>query len=117
MSYSNLINTNLNLAFRLLKDLAKDATLWRHSDADFNFATGTHPALITQVPIKLIEVKSEKKSQEHNTVIKTVMIRVKELDGDITALDKIAIGSETWRVSNIMKSDGYVMMADIAREV
>jgi hypothetical protein len=117
MSYSNLINTNLNLAFRLLKDLAKDAILWRHTSVEFNFATGSHPALLTQVPIKLIEVKSEKKSQDHNTSIKTVMIRVKELSGDITALDKIEIAGETWRVSNIMKSDGYVMMADIAREV
>jgi hypothetical protein len=117
MSYSNLINTNLNLAFRMLKDLAVDATLLRHQDVDFNFATGTHPALLTQIPIKIIEVESEKKSQEHNTVIKTVMIRNKELNGDINALDKISIGGVVWRCSNIMKSDGYITMAAIAKEV
>lgn len=116
MSYSNLINTNLNLAFRLLKDLAKDATLLRHQDVEFNFATGSHPSLLTQIPIKFIDVESEKRSQEHNTVIRTVMIRNKEINGDINALDKLVVDGVTWRLSNIMKSDGYITLAAIARE-
>jgi hypothetical protein len=116
MSYSNLINSNLNLAFRMLKDLAQDAILIKHQDVEFNFALGSHPALLTNIPIKLIVVGTEKKSQEHNTVITNVMIRTKEI-GDINGLDKISIGGVVWRCSNILKSDGYITLAAIAKEV
>ena len=40
MSYKALIDSNLTLAFDMLKDLAVDVVLNESSNNDFNFATG-----------------------------------------------------------------------------
>jgi hypothetical protein len=116
MSYSNLIDTNITLAFKMLKDLAVDATIYRRAVTEFDFGTGVTDLSTTTIPVKVIVINSEKKSQEHNTLINQIMLRSKEVL-DVTALDKITINGVSWRFSNILKSNGYIIVAAIAREV
>jgi hypothetical protein len=116
MSYSNLINTNITLAFKMLKDLAVDATIFKRSVSEFDFGSGVADLSTTSVAVKVIVIGSEKKSQEHNTVISQIMLRSKEVL-DVTALDKITINGVSWRFSNILKSNGYIIVAAIAKEV
>ena len=67
MSYQNLIDTNLNRAFNLLKDLATDVTLIKKSDVDFDFnlAVVTGDADLGTT-IKMVVIDSNKASEEGN---------------------------------------------------
>jgi hypothetical protein len=116
MSYANLINSNITLAFKMLKDLAVDATIYKRSSTEFDFGSGVVDTSTSTVAVKVIVVDSEKKSQEHNTLITQIMLRSKEIL-DVTSLDKITINGVSWRFSNILKSNGYIIVAAIAREV
>lgn len=116
MSYVNLINSNINLAFNLVKDLAVDAFIVKASRADFNFSTGSSNQAYTNTPAKVIIIEEKKKSKEVNTTVKTAMIKTREA-GDISTLDKLSITGVTWNFTNIVRSDGYITLAEIAKEV
>ena len=65
MSYSNLIDSNLNKAFLLLKDLAKPMTFTKTVSADFNFSTGAVDK-VTAAPVIIKVVAIEEKKPKKN---------------------------------------------------
>jgi len=116
MSYVNLINSNVSLAFNLVKDLAVDALIVKASRSDFDFTTGATDQTFTSLPAKAIFVEEKKSSKEVNTSVKTVMIKTRE-SGDISTLDKLSVSNVIWNFTNIVRSNGYITIAEVAREV
>lgn len=117
MGYQALIDSNLNKAFNLSKDLAKDVVFVRKPDPAFNFGTAEASFSTTQnVSTKAIIYESKKKSKEINTVIKELMLKSKEI-GDATLYDSVTIDSQNWNIVSIPKNDGFVSIVEVSREV
>jgi len=122
MSYKNLIDSNLNRAFNLVKDLALDAVLSKKSDVTFDFAAGsTVPdGTIETVDVKIIvvEVNKEKQSinrqNEHKGVKNKIMLKRKEI-GDLSIYDSINYEGFDWNIASTIKSDGYISMLEVHR--
>lgn len=117
MSYRNLIDSNLKRAFSMIKDLATDVTFIRKQgvDYDFNTAAAT-PSSTSTFVIKAVILDSKKKSEDHNTMSKEIMFKTKELI-DITIYDSIVIGNDTWKIGPIISNSGFIILANIFKEV
>jgi hypothetical protein len=117
MSYVNLIDSNLTMAFNLVKDLAKPAVLNKKGNVSFDFETGTtKTSNNSNTAIKVIVTDISKKSKEHNAVMRQVMFKAKGL-GDIKMYDSLLIDNEVWNFGNFLKSEGYIIVAEIFKEV
>jgi hypothetical protein len=116
MSYTKLIDKQLTLAFNKVKDLAVNAIVLKRTNGEFNFATGLIASgATTQIHVKAIVVDQEKSSKDVNTEVRQVMFKTQEVT-EITLLDKIVINDVTWAFSNMLKSNGYVTVAEISKE-
>jgi hypothetical protein len=117
VSYQTLIDTNLNRAFNLLKDLAIDSTLTLKPNPSFNFGTETSEfGTSTNVVTKAIIVSKEKKAKDRNTVETKIMVKTKEV-GDLTRYSTIQINSQTWNIGDVSKDNGFISLVNIYREV
>jgi hypothetical protein len=117
MSYKNLIDSNLVRAFNLLKDLATDVTFVKKSEAAFDFSTMvTSHLTTTNIVVKAIITDSSKKSSSHNSKETTIMFKSKDL-GEITLYDSVIINNATWRIGPYIKDSGYIIIAEITKEV
>jgi hypothetical protein len=117
VAYQQLVDSNLNKAFNLIKDLAIDIVLTKKPDPSFNFGTGTaefSPSQTTNTKAVLIDLK--KNAQDRNTVVKQLMLKSKEV-GDITRYSTVTIDSTVWNISDIPKGDGFILLVNIYREV
>jgi hypothetical protein len=117
VSYQNLIDTNLNRAFTLLKDLAVNATLTLKPNPSFNFGLGDAEfSSAVNVTTKVIVVEKEKKAKDRNTVETQIMLKTKEV-GDLTRYSTIQLNSQTWNIGDIPKDNGFISLVNIYREV
>jgi len=116
MSYSSLINSNLNKAFNLVKDLAVDATFTKRSDKSFNFATRTVKSSSGEtITTKIIVLDSKKPSKDRNTVTQQIMLKTAEL-GDLSLYDSIMIGTTSWKLGKFIRDDGFINIVELERE-
>lgn len=115
MSYVNLVNSKLTMAFNLVKDLAKDAVLVKRDNAVFDFASNAVVSGSSLVTVKCILIKAKTSSRSINTTVQEVMFKTSELN-TITDLDKLIIDDVTWKFSNILQSDGYITVAQVSKE-
>ena len=116
MGYKTKINTNVNKAFNLVKDLAEDITFNKKS-LNFDFNTATAKTQDSESVItKAIITDINKTSKEHNAMYKMIMLKTQDI-GDIKAYDTIIINSESWKIGPIIKSDGYITIVEIYKEV
>lgn len=116
MGYQTLIDSNLNKAFNLAKDLAIDIVLTKKPDPTFNFGSGAAEFSTTQtVNTKAIVVEAKKKAADRNTVQKQLMLKSKEV-GDLNNYTTIQLESLTWSIGNIQKNDGFISIVDVYRE-
>lgn len=118
MSYNTLIDSQLIKAFRLLKDLAKDAVLTRKTVGAFDFATGQ--ASVTSSPtvgLKVIPTSKEKYSRDRKTVSMDIMMKSKDVGGDISAFSTIAVDGVTWKFGSPLKDSGFILVTTVFREV
>jgi len=116
MSYTNLINKNLNLAFNLIGDLSTDFIFTKTENNSFNFSNSVVSSNTVSVATKGLVVKSEKNSQNTNVINKEIIVKSAEL-GDIKAFDSVSIQNTTWKLGNIIQDSGYIIRINIFREV
>lgn len=116
MSYSALVDSNLNKAFNLVKDLAVDVILVKKTKSEFNFSTGEAEASSTSITTKAIFIEEKKTSKDVNSSVKQVMLKTKSV-GDLTLFDTLQAGAVIWKFTNILKSDGYITIAEVSREL
>lgn len=116
MSYKNLIDKNLTLAFNLTKDLATDIVLSKKTSPSYNFSTAAVDVVSTQtVTTKGVIIETEKNSKDRNSSKRQVMLKTAEV-GDITKYDTLQYDSQTWNIGEIPKNDGYITLVNIYRE-
>lgn len=116
MSYKALIDSNLSLAFNLLKDLATEVVLTKKTVPQFNFGNGNAEFGANQTVItKAIEINSNKTSENRNTIQKELMLKSKDV-GDLTNYTTVTINSNTWNLGEIQKNDGFILLVKIFRE-
>ena len=114
MSYAQLVNDKVALAFRLIKDLAVDVTLNRKSNS-FDFASGNSSSTNVDVPTKAVITTSSKKN-ERNTTLTEMMFKTQDV-GDIKSIDTVTISGAIWKVKRTISNDQYVTVLEIAKEV
>lgn len=119
MGYKNLINANLNKAFRLASDLATDVVYVKKENPEFDFATSAAGASSSSsVIIKTIIISSAKRSgTDVGRSVKRSQIMVKTKDvGDLSTYDHILINKEIWKFGPVIQDSGFVIYAEIVKE-
>ena len=121
MGYKQLIDSKVNLAFNLLKDLAVEATLTKKTGQSFDFVNLTVSATETPLVVKVIETDSKKpksKDQKNssNLTVKQLMVKTADV-GDLKTVETFTISGVVWKVSEIQKNDGFISIVDVVREV
>lgn len=116
MAYQALLDTSLNKAFNLAKDLAKDITFTKKPDAAFNFGTGSTEFSPNQTSIvKAVVYESKKKFKGANTIVQEMLVKSKDI-GDATQYDTVTIDSKVWNIIEVLKNDGFISVLQISRE-
>lgn len=116
MSYSKLIDTNLTRAFNKLKDLAKVATVTKHTDVEFNFGSAEKTSSTQTISFKVVIISSKTDSVKTNTETSQILFK-REGVGDLTTYDEIVIDGVSYKVGKSLKNDGYVALVTIVREL
>jgi hypothetical protein len=115
MSYKGLINSNLNLALKLLKDLAEEVDFVKKTSSDFNFGTGLATSTSETITNKIIVVKKKTGSKDRN--VKTMEILTNtEAIGSLSLFDSIVYNNETWKITESILDDGYISLFNVVRE-
>jgi hypothetical protein len=116
MSYEALINTNLNRAFNLVKDLATDVQLTKKTGDSFDFATGAStPVLSSAIYTKAVVTDTEKSSTDRNTTKKLVMLKTEEI-GSVSNYDTLQYQNAAWKIGPVIKSTQFITVVEIFKE-
>jgi hypothetical protein len=116
MSYKNLVDNSLKLAFNSVKDLAKEATLTKKTNPTFNFGTGESEFQSTQnVSTKIVVSQYLKNSKDRNSIKCEILLKANEV-GDLNNYSTISFDSNTWNFADIQKNDGFILIANVYRE-
>jgi hypothetical protein len=117
MGYTQLIDSNLALAFRLVKDLATDVQLVEKDVGEFNFSDSTIPATAsTTKNIKAVVIDTKKKSDIKNVLKKEILIQSRNIS-DLTIYDSVIISGVTWKFGPILANNNFTILAEIYREI
>jgi len=117
MGYQALLDSSLNKAFNLSKDLAKEVTFVRKPNAAFNFGTGESEfSTVQNTATKAVIVDSKKPSKDKNAIVRQLLLKSKEV-GDISLYDSVTIDSQTWNITEVQKNDGFISLVEVTREV
>jgi hypothetical protein len=120
MGYKATISGNVDKAFKMLKDLAVMVTLSSKKDSGFDFATNAPVTVVTtskNIPAIPLQKRRSRSTNPDNTMSHSFIFKAKDLP-DPTIYDTISvIGGETWKVIPPYDNDGYIVTANVAREV
>jgi len=118
MSYANLIDKQLTVAFNQLKDLAKMATLVKANGASFDFssATAVTPTTAALAPFKVVVLEFAKGSPERKANKVQLLFKKASTEGDVAPNSKITIDGVDYRTGGYAKSEGYTVLLDATRE-
>jgi hypothetical protein len=113
MSYTNLMDKQLLLLFKRLKDLTTYATFTKKNKATFNFSTGL-PTVTGDAPktVPIIVIETKKVKSESATVSKTLIGRRADL-GDLNDYDLLEFEDAKWKIGTIIKASGPVLMFEV----
>ena len=114
MAYQSLIDSSLAKAYRLVKDLAEDVTFTKKS-GEFNFSTMEAVSADTSVVVKTIVTDGKQAKENRNVKMKQLMFRSKDL-GNISLFDIVVIEGETWKLGNVIKDSGYIIVVEAYKE-
>lgn len=115
MGYQNLVDSNLKMAYRLLKDLAISTTLQRITNVEFDFnAVDVVSDSMTDTVAKAVKVSSDQKSNSATVIRQELMYRRKDVP-DINSYTKILFEGNEWTIGNIIKDDGYITLVEVYR--
>jgi len=116
MSYKALINSNVNKAFNLIKDLAEEVVLNKTVTSDFNFTSGDVKSTVSAISTKAVITDSNKESEKHNVMKKIALLKTQDI-GDISAYSSIVLNGNNWQIGPLIKSDNFVTVVEIYKEV
>lgn len=114
MSYAALVRSNVKLAFKLIKDLAKPATFVKKAST-FNFETANTVSTQTQKVFLTVMVDGSKKSEDRNTFKKTLLVEY-SAETDLSLYDHVIIDSVVWKIEGTPKTDGYLFYINVVKE-
>lgn len=113
MSYGNLIDQNLSLAYNQLKDLAQEVGFLSREMSDFNFATAS--STLTEQPEKKIKAVILEESKKKNVRKRQLMFKSKDLPV-LSEYDRVNIDAETWSVGLVVHQRRYITLLDVYKE-
>lgn len=119
MSYKNLIDKSLRIAFLNLKDLAIDITI-ESFVTTFDFNSGETANKGTKISVKAVNISNKKGKQNDSskdlTDIKEVEFMLKRPSSfDIKIGDVIIENSSKYTVARIVKDDGYISIVQAVK--
>jgi hypothetical protein len=115
MGYAAQIDSKLNQAFNLMKDLAVPVVFVKKT-ASYDFSIGEAvTSATTNVVTKAVIVETKKTSKESNTSSKQLMFKAKEV-GDITLFDSVQINGVTWKLGDVITNSGYIILTDVFKD-
>lgn len=119
MGYRNTISSNVDKAFKLLKDLVVDVTLSSRSDTGFDFASNSAISVTTaSKPIQAILISKTRppSDKSSSTVQQSFLFKAKDIS-DPTIYDTITIvNGGSWKVKPPYQNDGFLVTADVTKE-
>lgn len=116
MSYTALINAQLDKAFKLVKDLADDVLLTKKSGTSFDFSTlAVAHATSATVPTKGIFTDKVKKSSDQTKASSTMLLKTKDV-GDISLYDSLTVNGETWRIAAPIAKGKFTVLVNVLKE-
>lgn len=116
MGYNTLIDKNLNLAFKLLKDQVVVGSLKKKSGTTFNFGTAeTVHASEQDKPVNVIVLESEKKGKEHAVTTRHVLLKKIDIV-DVSTYDILTLPDGDWLLGKVIKNTGRILMFEVNRE-
>jgi len=116
MSYRNLIDSNLRIAFKLLKDLVDDISIVKRSNSDFDFLNNEITASEETIYLKAIIIESTNSNSKSNSKKSQCLIQ----KSDVTTLsvgDVFNYKGLDYKITNSIKDDGSILLFDVEREV
>ena len=115
MSYRNTVKKNVNLAFKLIKDLGTDALFTKSSTSEFDFATASPTTTVEETKIvRAVLVKTGKSKEDASSLVGELLLKSEDLE-DPSVYDSIIIDDKTWNIVEY-EDDGYVITAKISKE-
>jgi hypothetical protein len=114
MAYQSLIDSSLAKAYRLAKDLADNVTFTKKS-GEFDFSTMEAVSADTSVVVKAIVTDGKQAKEDRSVKMKQLMFRSKDL-GNISLFDTVVIKGETWKLGNVIKDSGYIIVVEAYKE-
>jgi hypothetical protein len=115
MSYSNLINNSLNLAFRQLKDLAVMMEYTHKTMVDFNFGTSETSEDISTFSAETVIIETKVGNKERSTISMQLMANTKDI-GNIENFDSVVYQNETWKIVDNVKTNGFISLFTVIKE-
>ena len=125
MSYRNLINSSLDKAFIMMKDLVIDVIFTpKNVGAEFDFNTKS-AGITSGTPITIQAVfledevgkKGSKKTTEpRSSVKKRLLFKAADIP-DYSLYSEVTINSEVWKLGSIISETEFVIYIEVYREV
>jgi len=116
MGYNTLIDKNLNLAFKLLKDQVVSGVLKKKSGTTFNFGTAelAHSS-VQDKSVSVIVIDSEKKGKERAVNVKHVLLKKVDVE-NVSFYDSLTLPDGDWLLGKAVKNTGRILMFEINKE-
>ena len=115
MSYSRFVKTKVDMAFKLIGDLAKDVVLSSGVPGDFNFATNTGTVVSARTfTTRAVVVKSTAKSPIANSAIKRLILPANAIEL-VESFDTVTWEGKSWKIIPEVSDDGYLKYIDVYR--
>lgn len=118
--YKTLIDTQLRKTFRMIKDLASDATFTKRNGTAFDYSAGElteNASTITVIKAVVVQNNKDNKEDKDGRNTKHGQIMFNSLDlGEFSAYDTVTIDGNVWNLGNRVKSDGYITLVEVFRE-
>lgn len=116
MSYSKLIDKNIDLAFKSVKDLAIVITFTGKTSSAFNFNTGIAKNTFESIDVKAIILDVSKPSENLNTQSQQIMFKTSDIP-EPRLYDTILIQDIVWKITKYVKNDMSITVVEVSREV
>jgi hypothetical protein len=112
MNYEMLISSNVRKVFDLVGNLAKNATLSKKENVNFNFGNSTVSSTTSTLDTKVIVTEIETKYSSSKTNKKIALLKTQEI-GDISTYSTISSENKTFKVGPTIRTDRFVTIVEL----
>ena len=117
MSLRNTVNQNVNLAFKLIGDLAIDVIFEEKTITGFDFSSGNvNSSPVVTKTIKAVFIDEVKKSKDKMTKQLQLLCKKEDLP-DPTAYDRVQVRGVWYKVGKPLEDNDYIVYLEIFSEV